>query len=287
MEQGLAQLQMALDHGNEVLGSNSATVGFLSENIARYQRSMGRIHLAIRNLDRALEIHGNNVQRDSFTYLSPLSARGIAKLAARQPQAAFQDLDAAFAGLNKLFGAAHEETVIAAWNRALALAYLGRAEESRAAFELPLGAYRGRYRDPLYVPNRALIAAATARRLAGDAQGARELAAEAERSFAADQQPDRQFIPLYNEYGYAELLSNHPRQARVQFARARALFKDPNQASNPVQAEVLLGLGRAHLALGERREARESLMIAHAFWRGFDAGNRWAIETAAALAQVR
>jgi tetratricopeptide (TPR) repeat protein len=287
MDEGVAQLELALAHGLEVLGPTSASVGFLSENLARYQRSQGGIHLAIGNLDRALEIHGNNVRKDSFTYLSPLSARGIARLAARQPEPAFRDLDAAVQGLSKLFGPEHEETVIAEWNRALALAWMGRHEDSRAGFEHPLNAYRTTYSKPDFLPNRALIAAAVARRLGEDAAGARALALEAQRAFGPDAKPDRQFIPLFNEFGFIELLEQRPREALARFEQARALFRDPERIVNPTQADTWLGIGRAQLALGRRAEARDALQRAQAFWQEFDARNTSAEEVTRWLERAR
>jgi hypothetical protein len=286
VDEGLAQLELALAHATEVLGPASSTVGFLSGNIASYQRLQGRFHDAITNLDRALEIHGGNVSRDSFTYLSPLSTRGIVKLTARRADAALSDLEQAAAGLRKLFGEDHEETVIAEWNRALALAYLGRAEESRAAFEHPLAQYRTRYREPVYLPYRAIVAAATGRRLAGDLEAAQELALEAQGSFGPNAQPTRQFLPIFNELGFVALAQGRFPEALTQFERSASLLRDAERLRNPIQADVFLGLGRAQLALGQTRLAVATLQRADAFWREFDVGNRSAGETAAWLSKA-
>lgn len=287
VDEGLAQLERALADGVEVLGSNSATVAFLSGNTALYQRGRGRIHEALANLDRAIDIHGRNVSHQSFTYLSPLSGRGITRLTARLPAQALPDLEQASRGLRELFGPEHEEAVIAEWNRALALACVGRFEESRAAFEQPLREYRGRYKSPVYLPYRALVAAATARRLEGDFDGARSLALEAMASFGPDAEVTRQYVTIFNELGFAALGQEQPRQARFEFGRSLQLLNDPAKPVNPAQADTLLGLGRAELALGNRAAARQHLRNANAYWLGFDAGNPEAAEVARWMAKAR
>jgi serine/threonine-protein kinase len=282
VERGVAELTTALAHGIETFGPTSTTVGFLSDNISRYERQLGRLHASIENLDRALAILGANAQRDSFTYLSPLTARGVTHLAARAPAAALRDLDESWSGLVQLFGADHEETAIAAWNRALALAFLGRAEESQAAFAPALQLYRATYGDPLYLPSRPLAAAAAARRLGGDAAGAAELALEAMRALGAGAS-DRSRLSVLVELGFAELELGRSRAALEHFEAAHALQAKVGGQPTPAHADLSVGLGRAYLALGEPRRALEHLRWADLFWRDFDAENRWAGEAAAWL----
>lgn len=281
VNEGLAQLELALAHGIEVLGPRSATVAFLSGNVAIYQRQRGLFREAILNLDRALEIHGQNVGKDSFTYLGPLTTRGIAKLAARQPEAALADLTPAAEGLVKLFGPDHEEAVIAQWNQALALAYLGRAGESHQAFEFPLAQYRGKYSEPVYLPYRAFLAAATGRRLEGDFNGALQMALEARQSMGPDEPPNR-MMGVALEVGLATL-PERPREALGEFEKLWELMLAPPQLKNPFQADLAVGLGRAHLAVGDPGSALAHLRRADRYWQQFDAGNRWAGEAAAWL----
>src|SRR5918992_1353954 len=80
------------------------------------------------------------------------SARWIALIAARRGEPALRDLTQAAQGLRKTFGPEHEETLIAEFHRALALAYLGHADESQKAFAPVLHHYRVKYRDPVYLP---------------------------------------------------------------------------------------------------------------------------------------
>jgi serine/threonine-protein kinase len=280
VERGVAELETALAHGIETFGATSSTVGFLSDNISRYERQLGRIHSAIEHLDRALAILGANAQRDSFTYLSPLTARGVTYLTAREPAAALRDLDESWNGLLKLFGAEHEETAIAAWNRALALAMLGRAEESRAAFAPALELYRTTYSDPLYLPSRPLAAAAAARRLGGDAAGALALAQEAQRSLADGGGAERSRLGVLVELGFAELELGNVSAALAHFEAAEMIQTKLGGQATPAQTDLSVGLGRTYLALGEPQRALLYLESAAAFWRAFDADNRWAGEAA-------
>jgi tetratricopeptide (TPR) repeat protein len=227
-------------------------------------------------------ILGANAEHGSFTYLSPLTARGVTNLAARAPAVALRDLDESWSGMTKLLGPQHEESVIAAWNRALALPMLGRAEESRRAFAPALELYRTRYGDPLYLPSRALAAAAAARRLAGDADEALALAQEASRSLG-DAPSDRLRLGVVVELGLAELERGNAAAALEHLQAARLLQAPIGGQLTPAHADLSIGLGRAYLAVGDPERALEHLQQADAFWREFDADNRWAGEAAAWL----
>jgi serine/threonine protein kinase/tetratricopeptide (TPR) repeat protein len=278
---GDEQLALAQRHAMEIFGPTSSSVGFISENLARYQRALGQIHAAIANFDRALAIHATHVDRGSFTYLSPLSARGIANVAARRGGAAVIDLEEASRGLHALFGAQNEETVIADWNLGLALAYAGRARESRAAFARALQHYRTTYRDPVYLPSRALNAAGTALRVAGDSAGAKSLHLEALEAVGAGDNAPRLRPPVLAELGLDHLALGDPREAMRYFEEAAAARGPGAPVITPAHADLVVGIGRAWLMLDEPRRALAPLEQADAFWRGFDPDNRWAGEAAA------
>jgi serine/threonine protein kinase len=281
IEAGVSQLELAQQHAITTFGSSSASVGFMSENLARYQRSLGRIHAAIKNLDRALEIHATNVDRTSFTYLSPLSARGIANLSARRVPDALRDLEQASQGLHKLFGAANEETVIADWNRALALAYVGRQEDARALFNSVLQMYRTAYRDPVYLPSRALNAAGTAKRLGGDGAGARSLHLEALGTIGEGVNAARLRTPVLVELALDHLDLGESREALRLFQSVEAARGADAPLVTPAHADMAVGTGRAWLHLREPRRALPYLERADTFWQEFDKTTRWAGEAAA------
>lgn len=274
--EGLEQLERAMRDATEIFGPTSSTVAIMAGNAARYHRVLGDIKTALANLDRAIEIHRQQVQRESFTYLGPLTARGIALIAARRGADALRDLTESSQGLHKLFGQNHEETLIAEFHRALALAYMGRADEAQAALEPVLQQYRTTYRDPVYIPSRALSAAGSASRLAGNLAAARAVLEEA----LASEPKGRSRIPALTELGLTELELEQPGRAAILLEEVRALQATGQQRPTPARMDVLVGLGRARLALGKPQDALVFLEQADAFWRDFDADNRWAGEAA-------
>jgi serine/threonine protein kinase len=277
--EGIAQLQRALDDATEVFGAHSSTVGFLAGNLARYQRARGDISSAIANFDRALEIHARNVKHESFTYLGTLAARGIALVGARRGEPALRDLHEAAQGLRKTFGPEHEETLIAEFHRGLALAYTGQAEEAQEAFAPVLQQYRTKYRDPVYLPYRALSAAGVSLRLEGKPAAALVLHEEALRTIAPEEAGSPKHTAITIEIALDHLEQEQPRRALPLLEAVRS--KEPAGAMlTPARVDVRVGLGRAHLALGEPGRALAYLAEADAFWRGFDASNRWAGESA-------
>ncbi len=277
--EGISQLQRALDDAAEVLGAHSSTVAFLAGNLARYQRARGDIISAIANFDRALEIHARNVQRESFTYLGTLAARGIALLGARRVEPALRDLTEAAQGLRKTFGPEHEETLIAEFHRGLALAYSGRAAQAQEALAPVLQQYRTRYRDPVYLPYRAISAAGVTLRVAGKPEEALVLHEEALRSLAPEDAGTSKHTAVSIEIALDHLEQGQPQRALGLLEQVRSK-EPPGSTLTPARADVRIGLGRAHLALGDPSRAVTHLAEADAFWRGFDAGNRWAGEAA-------
>ena len=279
LDAGVQQLERALRDASEVFGARSSTLGFIAQNLARYQRVRGDLRAAIANLDLALEIHGKNTQHDSFTYLGTLSTRGIALLTARRSQQALQDLTEAASGLQRLFGADNEEALIAEFHRALALAYVGRGGEAQQVFEPVLQQYRTKYRDPVYLPYRALTAAGTSRRLSGDPAAALVLHEEALASLGTDPPRGRR-APVLAELALDRLELGQAQQALELFEQARSAAEGGTQTLTPTRADTLVGIARAHLVLGDAQRALAPLQEADAFWRTFDADNRWAGEAA-------
>jgi len=279
---GIQQLETTLAHAIEVYGPTSSSVGLLYSHIARYELRMGRLHPAIAHLDEAITILGTHAQRDSFTYLSPLGLRGTAQLNARNAAEALRDLEESERGYSKLFGAEHEETVIKSRYRSLALAYLGRIDEARAAIAPVLVLYRTRYSDPLYLPSDTFVSAGIIERLAGNPEAARTLLDEALTTVGTSGNADRYRADVLAQLGLTELdrARADPSLALRQLTEADGLQRKLNLIG-PRRAEVWLGLGRAHLTLGSNQLALEFLRQADEFWQEFDATNRWAGEAAA------
>lgn len=282
LDPAVQQLEITLAHAIDVYGPTSSSVGLLYSHLARYEMRQGRLRPAIAHLDSAIEILGTNAQRDSFTYLSPLGLRGVAHLMARDAVKALADLDECERGYARIFGPDHEETTIKRRNRALALAYLGRIDEARATITPVLVAYRTRFRDPLYLPSDTFRSAGAIERLAGEYGAARELLLEGLSAIGPGGNADRFRAEVLTQLGLVEL-----DRTGADIALARGYLEEAGQLlqqlqeTGPRRADVLLGLGRAHLAAGSSGRALEQLREADEFWQQFDATNRWAGEASA------
>jgi serine/threonine protein kinase/Tfp pilus assembly protein PilF len=282
LQEGIRHLETALRDATEVFGPMSTSVGFLASNTARYQVGLGDLKGALENFNRTLEIHARDAQRNSFTYLSPLTARGITLIAARRSDEALRNLNEASQGLTQLFGAEHEETLIAEFHRALALAFTGEVEASQRAFAPVLQQYRTTYKDPVYLPARVFVYAGTALRLAGDPAAALAYQNEALGAIVPGAPyADRLRVPALTELGLTYLDLGQPERALGALEEALSLREKQQPAAlTPAHVDILVGLGRASLALGGITRALDLLQEADAFWREFDADNRWAGEAA-------
>lgn len=282
LEPAVRQLETTLAHAIDVYGPASSSVGLLYSHLARYEMRLGRLHPAIAHLDSAIGIIGTHAQHDSFTYLSPLGLRGVAHLMAHDAVKALPDLDECEQGYARIFGAEHEETTIKRRNRALALAYLGRIDEARASIAPVLVAYRTRFRDPLYLPRDTFRSAGTIERLAGEPAAARDLLNEALSVIGPGGNADRFRADVLTQLGLVELdHSGADVAAALRNLEEADRLLQQSQETGPRRADVLLGLGRAHLAAGANARALDRLRAADEFWQQFDPTNRWAGEASA------
>jgi serine/threonine-protein kinase len=287
LEAGIAQLRMTVDPAIRLYGASSSYVGLLYSHLARYELRLGMPREAIAHLDAALAILGKNTEHDSFTYLSPLGLRAVAYLAARDAARALPDVEEAERGYVKLFGADHEETIIKQRTRAQALAWLGRITEARALMAPVLTLYRTRYSDPLYLPTDTFTIAGNIERMAGNADGARAFFEEALASIAPGGNAERFRVDVLTQLAFVDL-----ERGGANAGRALGNFEEADRLQRklghqgPRRADVLLGLGRAHLARSSPQQALAFLRQADDFWREFDATNRWAGEAAGWHARV-
>jgi tetratricopeptide (TPR) repeat protein len=87
-------------------------------------------------------------------------------------------------------------------------------------------------------------------------------------------------MPVLLEIGLNQLGLGEPQRALASLEEARRLEAGFTPAVTPLRADILVGLGRARLALGDATAALEVLQQADDFWLEFDARNRWAGEAA-------
>ncbi len=276
LREGVAELERAASDAAAVFGPESSTVGFFVGNLARYQRQIGKVKEALANSNKSLKIHARNADRNSFTYLGGVTARGVIWLSMRRGPEALRDLTESFTGLQKLFGPEHEETVIAQFYRGLALAYAGNVSEGEEAVREALGVYRRRFADPVFRPYRPLQALGVIQRLRGDYRNALATHQEVLRQVSTEW--DR--AGALADVGMAQLDLGEHRLALETLEQAATLYSRLQLQPSPAHADVLVGLGRARLGIGRAGDALPALAEADAFWRSFDEDNRWAGEAA-------
>jgi eukaryotic-like serine/threonine-protein kinase len=282
LEAGIAQLQISADDAAKLYGPSSSSVALLYAHLARYELRLGKPREAVAHLDQAVDILGRISAHDSFNYLSPLGLRGVAYLNMRDAAHALPDIEIAERGYVKLFGPDHEETVIMQRRRAHALGLLGRTAEARAAMAPVLQAYRTRFKDPLYLPTDTFLTAGIIERMAGSPGTARGFLEEALTSISPGGNADRFRFDVLAQLALADLdLGDAHALRALDYLQEADGLRARLKVQGPRRADVLLGLGRVHLALKSPQRALEFLRKADEFWRAFDAGNRWAGEAAA------
>ena len=286
VRRGVAELETAADQTVQVFGAESKTAAFVLGNLARYQRAIGKVEEALANSQRSLAVHQRTAQPDSFTVLGGLTARGVILLAARRPEAAARDLADAANGLSRLFGPDHEETAIARYHLGLALAMLGRHAEARTELDAALDTYRRHFSEPVFKPERPLIADARAWRLQGRLQEAQARLDEARDKLGATPAP-ADAAPLRAEQALLQIAQGRWSEALTAAREAEALYDALQVLPCPVRAEIDLAIGRAQLGLGHVPQALTALQRTDAFWRGFDARHTDAAEAARWLADAR
>ena len=286
LRRGVAELEMAAEQTQRVFGADSKTAGFVLGNLARYQRILGKVKEALANSNRSLELHLRTTQRDSYTWLGGLTARGVILLAARRPDAAARDLGEAATGLGKLFGPEHEETVIARYHLGLALAMLGRFDAARTELDAALAVYRTKYAEPVYKPERPLIVDAKVLRLQGRFAEAMERLNQARERLGVKPVP-ADAAPLLAEQAMVQLELGRWAEALASAREADALCDSLQVLPSPARADIDLAIGRALLGLGDAALALPPLQRADAHWQGFDAANPSAAEAARWLAAAR
>ncbi|MFI5006430.1 MAG: tetratricopeptide repeat protein [Solirubrobacterales bacterium] len=277
---GVAEIEHAARDASDIFGPTSLMVGFFLGNVARYQRMMGDLETALKNSNESLAIHAQHAQADSYTYAGGLTARGVILLAARRPAEALRDLSSSAETLTRLFGPTHEETLIARFNRGLALGYLGRLREAEQELAAVVVEYRSTYRDALYRPHRALQALGTVKRLAGDYESALGIQRESLGLVESGPLADWERLPALVEIGVDQVELGRHGEARKSLESALQVSRTLRTSPSPQRADALVGYGRALLNEDEPNVALPPLEEADGFWRGFDANNRGAGEAA-------
>jgi serine/threonine protein kinase len=280
--EGIAEMASTLDALRTVLGPEDPGVANAMFSLASWERRVGDLVPAIHHTREGLAVLAKSTNRESADYGSGLTTLGTTLIAARQPAEAAQVLGQSEDFDSRLLGATHWDTLTARFNRAWALAYLGRHADARKLLA-SAGEPGVEMRYPMWF---AYLQGATSR-LAGDARAAVECE---RRAYALiDEGPKASWdrIRVSAELGLAELDAGNLDGAYESLQRMITLADQNRMSLHPAYAEALTGLGRVHLARGVPSLALPVLSRADAFWREFDADNPAAVDAARWLGKAR
>jgi tetratricopeptide (TPR) repeat protein len=282
-EQGVRQLEQAVDDAGRVLGPSSRKVGVILFPLVEAQIDTGRVAAAIASGRRAVDIIAREAEPASIRLATALHAYGSALLAARRVNAAIPELERALAIVRRGLPPGHEVTRGIQADLGLALARAGNPRDAEALLvehvppEGPAGSD--------IAGSRVLAATSVAMRLAGRPGEALRYGLLALQRTPAEGSADIPRMRALTAVGLAWLDLGQPTDALTRLEQALRISRQTQRLTGPERADILLGLGRAQIALGRPADARPLLAEANRFWRVFDADAIEARQLARLLAQ--
>jgi serine/threonine-protein kinase len=274
-EAGLEQLDRLLEDIVAVRGSDSLSAGNALNNKVQLQLQAGRIADAIADSERALAIYSKLAAPDSYAVTAATNSIGKSLLRARRGPEALPALARSRDFAVRTFGAGNRLALGSRAAHALGLGYAGRMREAMRESAAVVQQVRASG-AALPVP---LLVHAELRRLSGDPDTLPLL--DEALAQTSDQPPgwlERAWVSV--ELGSVRLDHGDVVGALAALEPALVSFERKRRRIAPDHADALIAVGRARLAQGRAGDALALLERADAFWREFDAGNRWAGEAA-------
>jgi tetratricopeptide (TPR) repeat protein len=236
-------------------------------NTTRIRMRVGDVATAVAHSGQALEILGSRIDKSSREYAYAQSSYALALMAARRFGEALPELDNTLQLAEKIFGADSWDASTMRYQRAFALASLGRADEARAAISIAPDPSKGHYDEHWVIRMQGTVA-----HLTGDYDTAVTKLLAAKQLLSGPKAILRE-PPLLTSLGWAQLERGEHDAALATLRRAQEAIDKLGFRMNPAYADVLSGLGRAHIELHSPTAALAPLERADAFWREFDAEN--------------
>ena len=281
-EAGLEQLDRLLEDIVAVRGADSLSAANAHNNKVQLQLQAGRIADAIHSSERALAIYSKLAAPDSYAVTAATNSLGKSLLRARRGPEALPALTRSRDFAVKTFGAGNRLALGSRAAHALGLGYAGRTQEALRESADVLEAARASG-AALPVP---MLVHAVLRRLSGDTDTLPLLEEALART--SDRPPgwlDRAWVSV--ELGSVRLDRGDVEGALAALEPALASFERKRKRIAPDHADALIAVGRARLAQRRAGDALALFERAAAFWREFDADNRWAGDAALWLRRAR
>lgn len=284
LDQGIVLLDQARQTAATLFGSSSMTVAVYSQNLVDYELRAGLTRNALVSSEQAFRIFQQSSDRDSYTSMSVERLHGIALSAARRMNEALSVLTQSVQTATRVLGPSHRLTLENRALRARALGYTGAIDEASRELDEVAGAMRAAKYSTVYMTARFQ---AVLSQLRGDYKTALDLTQESLRLMREGSATGAWRGRALVEAAVSQLELNAVEDASRSLEEAKSLLSHPDGRMHPDLADVLAGLGRVKMRQSRFAEALNLLEQADTFWRGFDAENRWAGETAFWLAKCQ
>ncbi len=287
---GVGQLREAIEVQKKSLeglrratGNDSLEVVNALQNLASWMFGVGALQESIRYSREVIAILDKKISRDSNDYAMALATLGGTLLAARQTREARDVMEQVERIFAQARGSADRMTLRARFNRAVAMAYEGRAKDALGLFDI-VEQTEPAIRDGMYT----VYMRGAVQRLAGDSSAAVATQKLALARIAKDDPLTSYYRSLIlPELGLAEIELGNADAAETALKEFIAASDGRSQAMTPAYAEALVGLGRVEMLRNAPQNAVPYFERAVGFWREFDADNPGAADAAAWLARAQ
>jgi serine/threonine-protein kinase len=267
--EAIAEQGKAIDALQRSIGLDDRTAVEMLESLGSWERRVGDVPASLRHGAQAQEILEKLGDTQSPDYAYILTNQGNNLLAARRPLAAEATLARAEEIYVGTYGPVHWDTLTAHFNRAMALAYGGRAQQALASFRV--------LDDPKVEIKMAWwmdYVRGTVERLAGHAREAVEALERADAGIPETPRAPWDHARVLTELGQAQVDLERLDEAEATLASAEALDEKLGIRMSPAYADVVLARARVDLARKAAARALPRVERVDAFWREFDGESR-------------
>jgi tetratricopeptide (TPR) repeat protein len=273
--EGVDELAAVLAGARELFGPTSVAVCYFASNLAGQRLLLRQLKAARDNIKESLAACAIAPGRDSMVYAITQDLGASIELAARRPQQAIQDFDAALATFALAGKGAEGRTGDGKAGRALALAMTGDPIAARREFDALLATQPDYSSKAEFTHIRGTI-----EHLAGRYPDAIALQQQALSQIKESPTADHTRARFLAQSGLSRVESGDFAAAEAELQRALELSKSLGLHPDPLQADARVALARVHLKRSQPAHALQLLQEADGFWRDFDPENPAARETA-------
>lgn len=274
ISEGADELAAAVQGARELFGPTSVAVCYFASNLAGQRLQLRQLQAARENIKESLAACAVAPGRESTVYAITQHLGASIELAARKPQAALQDFDAAIAVYVRAGKGMEGRMRDAQAERALALAMMGDTAGARRVLDELLAAQPDDKERAEYTHIRGTIEHLAKRY--PEAVALQEQALSQIKEGPTADHARARFLALS---GLSRLEAGDVDAAETDLQRALDLASTLRLQPDPLRAEAQVGLARAHLKHSRPSHALQLLKDADQFWRNFDPENPAARET--------